>query len=131
MIREATSNYARRLRKPLEDRSALGIGVLTVAGLAIAMVVALWVTSAGIGKVSYDAEFTQAAGVSAGDAVTIAGVPVGTVDGVRLAGDHVVVTMQIDEGVSSKTNLNEATGHSQIVRHCPSADTCHRPCQHR
>ena len=103
MTGEAASNYTRRRRKPLEDRSALGIGVLTVAGIAVVMVVALWVTSAGIGKVSYAAEFAQAAGVSAGDAVTIAGVPVGTVDGVRLAGDHVVVTMQIDEGVSLGT----------------------------
>lgn len=99
MIKKITSTSARALRKPVEERSALGLGLLTVAGIAVAMIVALWITSAGIGKVSYDIEFAQAAQISPGDAVTIAGVPVGSVNGVRLAGDHVVVTMQIDEGV--------------------------------
>ncbi|WP_040795887.1 MCE family protein [Nocardia higoensis] len=76
------------------------IGLVTVAGIVLISAAVLAVGSAGIGRTRYEAEFAQAAGIRAGDGITIAGVPVGTVSGTELAGDRVVVAMAIDEGIA-------------------------------
>ncbi|WP_229579878.1 MCE family protein [Rhodococcus rhodochrous] len=87
-------------RKPtLEDRNPLVIGTVAVVVIALALVATVAVSRLGFSSVRYEAEFAQAARISAGDAVTIAGVQVGTVEGARLAGDHVVVAMDIDRDV--------------------------------
>ncbi len=86
----------------------MSLGLITVAGIVVVLVAALLVTSAGVGEVRYEAEFAQAAQIGAGDPVTIAGVPVGTVAGARLEGDHVVVTMNIDKNVALGADTNAA-----------------------
>ncbi|WP_369690287.1 MCE family protein [Nocardia miyunensis] len=88
------------MRRPVEEHSKLSLGLISVTGIVAVLVAALLITSAGVGDVRYEAEFAQAAQISAGDAVTIAGVPVGTVDGARLEGDHIVVTMKIGKNVA-------------------------------
>ncbi|MGH3567474.1 MAG: MCE family protein [Pseudonocardia sp.] len=46
---------------------------------------------------TYQAEFSEAAGLQSGDLVTIAGVEAGRVDAVELAGDRVLVTFTLDD----------------------------------
>ncbi len=84
-------------RRP--DRS-LRLGIVSVALVAVVVGAAVLIHSMHLGRRSYSAEFAQAAGISRGDAVTDAGIPVGTVTGMRLAGDRVVVTMKIDGHVA-------------------------------
>jgi len=89
-----------RARKPtLEDRSPLLLGTLTVLGIIVALAATVVVSGAGLGSVRYEAEFAQAARITPGDGVTIAGIQVGTVEATRLDGEHVLVEMDIDRGV--------------------------------
>ncbi|AHH19473.1 Mce family protein MceC [Nocardia nova SH22a] len=93
-------NRTRRTdRSPHPDRS-LRLGVGSVALVAVVLGATVLIHSLHLGQHAYSAEFAQAAGVSRGDAVTDAGIPVGTVTGLRLAGDRVVVTMKIDRDVA-------------------------------
>ncbi|WP_110470175.1 MCE family protein [Williamsia limnetica] len=94
-----TASAGQVARRPIEKHSTLTLGIITVTVIALLLVALLQFAGAGIGKTSYQAEFAQAAGVSSGDSVTVAGVPVGTVKATRLAGDHVVVTLEINDDV--------------------------------
>lgn len=49
------------------------------------------------GGTTYEAEFSEAAGLQADDIVAIAGVEAGRVDSVELAGDRVLVTFTVDD----------------------------------
>ncbi|MFE7741210.1 MCE family protein [Nocardia sp. NPDC057455] len=87
-------------RQPIESHPRATLGVAALVVLLTALGAALGVNALGVGKVSYEAEFAQAAGIRPGDSVSIAGVPVGTVETQRLVGDHVVVTLEVDKSVS-------------------------------
>lgn len=89
----------RLVTRPIESHGKLKLGVVTVAVIVVALSVALGLGKLGVGRVTYTADFAQAAGLSAGDQVTVAGVRVGAVRSLRLDGDHVVVAMDIDDGV--------------------------------
>ncbi|WP_024804343.1 MCE family protein [Nocardia sp. BMG51109] len=90
----------RRLRdRPIEEHSRLRIGIAALTVLAVVLGVTIFLNSLHLGQETYRADFAQAAGVDAGDGVTLAGIQVGTVTGTKLAGDHVVVTMKLDRGL--------------------------------
>lgn len=89
----------RLIRRPIEEHRRAVLGLIAVVALLAATGLALGVHDLGIGTVRYEAEFAQAAGISSGDAVTLAGVSVGTVGSTRLAGDRVLVTLDIDDDV--------------------------------
>ena len=56
---------------------------------------------------AYKAEFGEAAGLTAGDLVSIAGVAAGRVDAVELAGDRVLVTFSVsDAWVGDRTSAS-------------------------
>lgn len=84
-----------RFKRPLESYNKVWLGVisLVVMGALVAAVVSFG--ELNLGKSRYQAEFAQAAQIKKGNQVTVAGIQVGTVDGVELAGDHVVVTFNI------------------------------------
>jgi phospholipid/cholesterol/gamma-HCH transport system substrate-binding protein len=67
--------------------------------LAIVLVVVLAFNAQAIfaGGTTYKAEFSEAAGLQAGDLVTIAGVEAGRVTDVELAGDRVLVTFRVTD----------------------------------
>ncbi|MGK8503113.1 MCE family protein [Nocardia asiatica] len=88
------------VRQPIESHRRSVLGVVALAVLLAVPAAALAFDAAGVGRVSYEVEFAQAAGIRTGDSVTVAGVPVGTVGAQRLAGDHVVVTLEVDESVA-------------------------------
>ena len=52
----------------------------------------------GLPRHGYQAEFTDASGLHKGNMVQIAGIRVGRVSEIDLAGDHVVVHFTIDPG---------------------------------
>lgn len=59
------------------------------------------------GGTGYQAEFGEAAGLVAGDLVTIAGVEAGRVDAVELAGDRVLVSFSVDDAwVGDRTSAS-------------------------
>src|SRR5918996_3066582 len=56
---------------------------------------------------TYRAEFSEAAGLTSGDMVTVAGVEAGRVDSVELAGDRVLVTFTVTEAwVGNRTSAS-------------------------
>ena len=83
---------------------------LAVGGLAVLAVVVLLAFNAPAllsTATTYRADFTEAAGLQAGDLVTIAGVEAGRVGAVRLDGDHVRVTFAVDDAwVGDQTNAS-------------------------
>lgn len=86
-------------RTPIEHHGTLRLGIISVLVIVVTLGGLLGVQRLGLGKTTYDADFAQAAGLSAGDQVTVAGVHVGSVKGLRLAGDKVVVTLEVDRNV--------------------------------
>ncbi|HMS76496.1 MCE family protein [Gordonia sp. (in: high G+C Gram-positive bacteria)] len=87
------------LRTPLAERNKALVGTTALLILALIIFIALQISSGGIGKRTIHAEFAQAAGISSGDAVNVAGVQVGTVTKTALAGKLVRVDMQVDDTV--------------------------------
>lgn len=86
------------------ERNQVIIGAIAAA-LIVAAVVGGLVVQGGLFRGGYalTAEFANAAGLSAGDHVFVAGVRAGTVDGLELAGDRVRVTFTVDTELPDET----------------------------
>ena len=80
---------------PFREQNKTVIGLVGIAAILV-LLVGSFKTDAfpvvGCGT-HYDADFTEAAGLQKMDEVRVAGVKVGKVTGIELAGDHIVVTM--------------------------------------
>ncbi|MGN5238135.1 MCE family protein [Rhodococcus sp. SJ-3] len=100
MTRTGTTSARKFRLRPVESYRSVSLGILTVAMIVAVLVAMVGVANLGIGKSTYEAEFVQAAQIAPGDGVTVAGIQVGTVEGARLEGDHVIVEMKIDNGVN-------------------------------
>lgn len=87
------------LKRPIESFSRPWLGVVSIAIIAAVLLATVVYSGLGVGKYRYRGEFTQAAQIHSGDAVTIAGIKVGAVERVALAGDHVVVGFNVDRGI--------------------------------
>ncbi|BDH59782.1 MlaD family protein [Tsukamurella sp. PLM1] len=84
---------------PSSRARQLGFGVLGVV-LALVVVIASSVLAVRpVGTTVYRADFPEAGMIRAGDDVRVAGVSVGSVSAVELAGDHVAVGLRVDRGV--------------------------------
>jgi len=94
----AEARKARR-RKPLESYNRLWLGVVAVAVVSVLIGAMLLVRVADIGYTQYTARFLQAAALKAGNPVTVAGIPVGEVKSMRLAGDHVEAKIKVRNDV--------------------------------
>lgn len=82
------------------DRQIARIGGIALVVALIAMAAALNLQKfPGLRGVGYQAEFSDASGLHKGNMVQIAGIRVGRVSGIDLAGDHVVVHFTINPGV--------------------------------
>jgi phospholipid/cholesterol/gamma-HCH transport system substrate-binding protein len=85
------------LLRPLRERSPVAVGAV---GLVLLALVSLVVYNADAlpligGGTTYTAAFSEAAGLTPGDEVRVAGVKVGKVTGVALDGDRVKVTFRV------------------------------------
>ncbi|MBD0021651.1 MCE family protein [Gordonia pseudamarae] len=87
------------LKRPLAERNKALVGTTALVIMAVIIATALQISAGGIGKRTVHAEFAQAAGISSGDAVNVAGVQVGTVTRTALAGTLVRVDMHVDADV--------------------------------
>ncbi|HYG95305.1 MAG TPA: MCE family protein [Nocardioides sp.] len=106
-------------------RNARAIGVITLAVCALLLTVSFRLSTISDlfsgGGTRLEAEFTDVAGISPGDPVRIAGLPVGTVEGVRVERDHAVVelTVQTDVALGDRTSatlsLDTLLGQSSLV----------------
>jgi phospholipid/cholesterol/gamma-HCH transport system substrate-binding protein len=88
-----------RLIRPLREYHPFWLGVVA-SGVIVAIVLgALAIGELGIGKSRYQAEFVTSGGMRPGDEVRVAGLTVGSVTGVGLEGDHVLIKFRVDGGV--------------------------------
>lgn len=83
--------------RPVRERNAVLIALASLAVLALIAVVVLDAGNLPVigGGTTYTADFTEAAGLTAGNEVRVAGVTVGKVTGVALDGDQVKVTFKV------------------------------------
>lgn len=97
-----------RFKRPIESYHQTWLGVLALA--VIGAVVAALVLYGGfhVGKTHFEGEFAQAAQIRKGNQVTVAGIPVGSVDSVQLAGDRVVVGFTVRNDVHVGANSRAA-----------------------
>ena len=86
--------------KTLEDLNKTMIGLVALGILAALLATLVIITKIGPGYRRYSAEFSQAAALLPKNPVTVAGIPVGTVTGMKLAGDHVVVDMRVKDDIN-------------------------------
>ncbi|AZG43738.1 MCE family protein [Gordonia insulae] len=78
-----------------------------VAGAVVIVLLVLAVTGlaqAHLGKKTYVGNFAQAGGIRPGDKVRVAGIDVGEVSSTELDGNHVTVTMKVDQDVEVTSN---------------------------
>lgn len=86
------------------ERNPVGTAIVGVLAILAVLFAAFNLPDVLRGGTSYGAEFREAAGLQAGDLVTVAGVEAGRVDSVELAGDHVLVGFTVtDAWVGDRT----------------------------
>ena len=85
--------------KPFRERNPVMVGAISLVVLALVMVAALRADDLPVigGGDTYHAMFTEAGGLKVNDEVRIAGVRVGKVDTIELAGDQVEVSFKVDD----------------------------------
>lgn len=100
-----------RRRRPASSARRRNVVRIGVAGMAVLTGLALLALNSGtviryFTTTTYHADFPEAGGLATGDTVRIAGLVMGTVDGVSLQGSHVDVTFSVRHG----GHLGTATG---------------------
>jgi phospholipid/cholesterol/gamma-HCH transport system substrate-binding protein len=88
-----------RLKRPVEEYNKIWLGTVSLAVIAVIVGAVMGIGHLSLGQTGYRGEFAQAAQISAGDPVTVAGINVGEVDGVALASDHVAVAFKVRNDV--------------------------------
>jgi virulence factor Mce-like protein len=83
----------------LEDRNRTGIGLIAIALIAVLLAALVVLTKVGPGYKRISAEFIQGAALLPKNPVTVAGIVSGTVTGMRLAGDKVIVDMRVKNNI--------------------------------
>jgi virulence factor Mce-like protein len=89
----------KRMRRPLESRNRTWLGIIAVAVVAVLIGTLLLFKVANVGYRHYTAQFLQAAALQVGNPITIAGIPVGEVTSMELAGDHVEAGLKVRDDI--------------------------------
>lgn len=86
--------------KNFRERSPAIVGIISILAIAGATTFAFFIDRIPALKQAYEikAQFADAAGVTAENQVRVAGIKVGTVSEIELQDDHVLITMEIDNG---------------------------------
>lgn len=108
-----------------QARNARTIGIVTIVCCALLLTVSFRLSTLSSlftgGGQTLHAQFTDVAGISPGDPVRIAGIPVGTVEAVHVERDHALVDLTIDTEVplgdrtTATLNLDTLLGQSSLV----------------
>ncbi|MCF8605874.1 MCE family protein [Gordonia sp. HY442] len=93
-----------RVRSSFNGRRGLWYGIIGAIGIIVVLVAVVGLSSANLGKKTYTGDFIQAGGLRTGDKVRVAGIDVGEVSDTELAGDHVKVTMKVDNDVTVRAD---------------------------
>lgn len=88
-----------RRRRTLESHNPAILGFIAIAVVVILIGAMLLVKVAEVGYRQYTAQFSQAGALRVGNPITIAGIPVGEVTSMRLAGDHVEAELKVRKDV--------------------------------
>lgn len=88
-----------KLKNKFDSNRYFWLGIIGGALIVALLLASSAIKLLGVGEQSIKAEFVQAAGIKVGDRVAIAGVTSGRVDGAKLEGDHVLLTLSVDNGV--------------------------------
>lgn len=88
-----------KLRGALEDHNRVRLGLIALVVIASVVGSIGLVGAVNIGKIVYRAEFSQAASVRKGDQVSVAGIPVGKVESLKLVADRVDIALSIDRNI--------------------------------
>ena len=85
--------------KPFRERNPIPIGVISLTVIVLATLAAFYSDDLPIigGGTTYTADFSEAAGLVPSNEVRVAGVKVGKVTKVALAGDHVQVSFRVKD----------------------------------
>jgi len=96
--------------KPYRERNPVVVGAISLVVLAVTLVAALRADDLPIigGGDTYHAMFTEAGGLKVNDEVRIAGVRVGKVDEIELAGDEVRVSFKVDDAADFGSDTRAA-----------------------
>jgi phospholipid/cholesterol/gamma-HCH transport system substrate-binding protein len=97
MVERKYKNTPRK--KVLEDRNVTAVGLVALAVLVGLMATLVIITKVGPGYKKVSADFIQAAALLPKNPVVVAGIPVGTVTGMRLNGDRVTVDMKVQNNL--------------------------------
>jgi phospholipid/cholesterol/gamma-HCH transport system substrate-binding protein len=99
---------------PFRERNPVIIGAVSLAVIAVMVLAAFRAEDLPLigGGDTYYASFSEAGGLKANDEVRVAGVRVGKVQSVDLAGDHVRVEFNVEDGV----DFGNATGAAIKVK---------------
>jgi phospholipid/cholesterol/gamma-HCH transport system substrate-binding protein len=86
--------------KNFRERSPAIVGIISILAITAATTFAFFIDRIPALKQAYEvkAEFKDAAGVTAENQVRVAGIKIGTVSEVELQDDHVLITMEIENG---------------------------------
>lgn len=88
-----------KLKTRFDNNRHFWLGIIGGALIVALLLASSAIKLLGVGEQSIKAEFVQAAGIKVGDRVAIAGVTSGRVDGAKLEGDHVLLTLSVDNDV--------------------------------
>ncbi|MGV9802317.1 MlaD family protein [Mycobacterium sp. NPDC003449] len=95
----ADREQARRRRRPLENYNRTWLGIIAIAVVTVLIGALFVIKLADFGYRQYTARFLQAAALKTGNPVTVAGMPVGEVTGMKLAGDHVEAKLKVRKNI--------------------------------
>jgi virulence factor Mce-like protein len=86
-------------KRTIEDLNKTMVGLVALIVLAAVLAAMVIITKVGPGYRTYTADFLQAASLQPKNPVTVAGIPVGTVTDMKLAGDHVTVKLRVQDDI--------------------------------
>lgn len=95
----AERQYDRWWHRPLGSYNRTWLGVIAIAVVSVLIGALLTVKVADLGYRYYTARFLQAAALKPGNPITVAGIPVGEVRSMKLAGDHVVAELKVENDI--------------------------------
>lgn len=98
------TNFGKRMKNRFQSNRYFWLGILGAVLIVVLLVASSGYKQLGVGTRDIEAEFVQTAGVKSGDKVNVAGVAVGTVAGAKLEGDHVLITLHVNNDVKLGRN---------------------------
>ncbi|MGB8406114.1 MAG: MlaD family protein [Mycobacterium sp.] len=103
------------LRRPIETYSRVRLGTVGLLLIGVLLATVVIVSNLGVGTTKYRAFLAQAAGIAVGNQVTIAGIPVGVIKNVTLAGSRVAVTFTVRKEIALGVDTRAAVKLTTIL----------------